>query len=58
MKKILDFVKRNWYAIVVTIGSFLVGVEVLWSGAGFVVPFLCGFGYLIYIMTRKPKKDE
>ena len=50
--KVLEFAKKNWYAITVTVGSGLVGIEVLDSWAGFGVPFLCAFGYAIYRIVK------
>lgn len=52
IKQAIAFVKKNWYASILTVGSFLIGIEVLGPWAGFAVPFLCAFGYAIHTVTK------
>lgn len=47
-EKLMDaykFVARNWYASLLTVVGCLIAFEILWPGAGFVVPFLCFLGW-------------
>ena len=53
MKQVLDFVKKNWYPIILTVSSFLIGVEVIGTWAGFGVPFTLVFGYVVYVKIIK-----
>ncbi len=53
MKKIVDFLKKNWYATELTVVCFLTSVEAvpLWvSWAGIFLPAL---GYVIYKIAKK-----
>ncbi len=46
------FLKKNWYASILTVGSVLIGVEVVGVWAGFGVPFMLAFGYAIYRISK------
>ena len=47
IKKALAFVKKNWYAALCTLTLVLIGVEVLGTWAGFGVPLLVFFGWVV-----------
>ena len=53
IKKVLSFLKKNWYAATITVVCFLIAIGVLSSWAGFGGPFLCGIIYGIYRMAKK-----
>jgi hypothetical protein len=52
IKQVIAFLTKNWYASILTVGSFLIGIEVLGTWAGFGIPFLLIFGYAIYTITK------
>lgn len=53
LKQAFEVIKGNPYAVVVTIGMFLMGFEVVDTWAGYALPSLCLLGYGIYKMFKK-----
>ncbi len=53
MKKVVDFLKKNWYAAELTAVCFLISVEVLPRPWAWAAIFLPAVGWVIYKIAKK-----
>jgi len=53
MKKIVDFLKKNWYAAELTVVCFLTSVEVVPPWVSWAAIFLPALGWVIYKIAKK-----
>ena len=53
MKKVIDFLKKNWYAAELTLVCFLVSIEVAPPPVAWAAIFIPAIGWVIYKIAKK-----
>jgi uncharacterized membrane protein YjjB (DUF3815 family) len=53
MKKVVDFLKKNWYAAELTLVCFLISVEVAPLWLAWAAIFLPALGWVVYKIAKK-----